>query len=170
MASVYSDWDKFVSVACSMIGKDRDFSRLRYFTNRSLRWPSCQTKWTTIRDRELKALSVEVSKQYFSINRQEFNMKKQYRLEPNSDWGSNNVPRGFVNACSHPGPCDEDVKRYSKKFIMTDEDCDYLKNRLVEYGLDDQEVVMGWDQDTVKEYTLWMMACDIKENGHVTLD
>ncbi len=73
-------------------------------------------------------------------------------------------------ACLHPGPCDEDVKRYSKKFIMTDEDCDYLKNRLVEYGLDDQEVVMGWDQDTVKEYTLWMMACDIKENGHVTLD
>lgn len=69
MVSVYSDWDKFISVACSMIGKDRDFSRLRYFTNRSLRWPSCQTKWTTIRDKELKALSVEISKQYFSINR-----------------------------------------------------------------------------------------------------
>ncbi len=30
MVSGYDEWDKFISVVCSMIDKDRDFLRLRY--------------------------------------------------------------------------------------------------------------------------------------------
>lgn len=90
---------------------------------------------------------------------------KQYHLKPNSYWRKGNTPRKFVDSCSHSGSCDADVEKYFKYFYATDEDIQYLKHRLLAYGMYERDIIFGWDTKTVISYTIWLMAGEIRENG-----
>ena len=70
-----------------------------------------------------------------------------------------------ARACSHSGPCDENVKalRTHKKirFQLARISNEYLKAQLKEYGAWDEEELQ--DRIDNEERILWIAACDIRE-------
>lgn len=78
------------------------------------------------------------------------------------------LPRDVIKACSHPGPCDEDVQRCMD---MPEIECqlskinpDDLRKELREYGVWTDEDLA--DHQTNLERILWIAAGNIQDELH----
>jgi len=86
---------------------------------------------------------------------------KTYTINPYDWFNRRNLPRGFVDACSHSGRCDEDVQIFMHRFDVPNKE--YLSDFLSQYG--------AWDETELKNHEdnkmrlLWLMAGDISDNG-----
>jgi hypothetical protein len=76
------------------------------------------------------------------------------------------LPADVVDACSHPGPVDDDVAEALLRDDVSAEldriDPEDLRVELAEYGAWDDEELADHEQNRAR--IVWIAACDIHEN------
>jgi hypothetical protein len=85
---------------------------------------------------------------------------KKYIIKPYDCFNKLNTPKNFANSCSHSGDCEANVKGFMDKFELSD--VGYSRNYIKSVGIDETEEMT---ERTVLMYVLWLMACDIREQG-----
>lgn len=71
------------------------------------------------------------------------------------------LSQACVNACSHSGPCDDDVAHWVPRVEWLADDAT-LRRSLRECGAWDD--LDSADTDTLRSRALWLAACDCKES------
>ena len=84
---------------------------------------------------------------------------KTFTINPHDWFNKRNTPRGFIDACSHSGQCDDDVKSFMNRFDVPDKE--YLAKFLSCYGVWDESELENYEDNKMR--LLWIMACDISE-------
>jgi hypothetical protein len=85
---------------------------------------------------------------------------KKYTIKPCDEFNRRNTPKNFVDSCAHSGDCEPDIKRFIDRFELSD--IDYSCKLIKSIGIDETEKM---SEQTVLTYVLWLMACDIREQG-----
>lgn len=90
-----------------------------------------------------------------------------FKLELNNMYTKLDFPeelRAFINDCSHQGSCDDDCQYWKDYFEMNEADAvKYLKS----FGNWDDEELQDHDDNMMR--IVWIMACDLRENGEAYL-
>ena len=75
------------------------------------------------------------------------------------------MPNESINACSHPGPCDDDVEYWHGQIDLSHIPDDMLSSELRRYGVwDDEELA---DRQENEHRIIWIAARNIQDEDNV---